>query len=146
MRIGVLHGPNLDLLGSREPDVYGRVSLAEIDTRLAELGADLGVEVVTIQSNHEGELVDWVRDRTPDVAGWVVNAGGLTHTSVSLRDALSASGRPFVEVHLSNIFAREPYRRRSLLADAALGVVAGLGAQSYLLGLTGLIEHLSASR
>lgn len=142
MRIGVLHGPNLDVLGSREPDVYGAVTLAEIDARLDERAAELGAELDRIQSNHEGDLVDWIRDRSGNVDGWLVNAAALTHTSVALRDALVAGGRPYVEVHLSNIFAREPFRRRSLLADRAVGIVAGFRASSYVLGLTALVEHL----
>lgn len=145
MRVGVVHGPNLDLLGRRQPEHYGEATLAEIDARLDRRAAELGVELERIQSNHEGRLVDWVRDRSPHVDGWVVNAAGLTHTSVALRDALIAAGRPYVEVHLSNIFAREPFRRRSLLADRAVGVVAGFRGSSYELGLTALVERLRST-
>ena len=141
-RIGVIHGPNLNLLGSREVDVYGTVTLAEIDRRLAERGSSRGVELTTIQSNHEGALVDFVQAESESAAGWLVNAGGYTHSGVALRDALAASQRPLVEVHLSNILAREPFRRESLLAPIALGVVAGFGARSYLLGLDALVDHL----
>lgn len=144
-RIGVVHGPNLNLLGDREPDVYGSTTLAEIDASLREAGAARGATIVTRQSNHEGDLVDWIQERTAEVDGWLVNAAGLTHTSIALRDALVASGRPFVEVHLSNVHAREPFRHDSTLADAALGVVSGFGAASYLLGLEGLLDHLAAT-
>lgn len=142
MRVGVLHGPNLNLLGRREPDVYGRTTLAEIDGRLAALGAELGIDVETFQSNGEGELIDWIHAMAGRVAGFVVNAGAYTHTSVALRDALAGVGLPFVEVHLSNIYARESFRRRSLLAPGAVAVVAGFGAESYLLGLRGLVARL----
>lgn len=142
--VGVLHGPNLNLLGGREPEHYGDVTLDEVDERVARRARESGADVVTFQSNSEGELVDWVQDRSADVSGWLVNAGGLTHTSVALRDALVASGRPFVEVHLSHVFAREPFRRESVLADAAVGLVSGFGARSYLLGLEGLLSHVSA--
>jgi 3-dehydroquinate dehydratase-2 len=142
MRIGVIHGPNLNLLGRREPHLYGSETLEEINARLSTRGSTLGVALETFQSNHEGELVDHVQARAAETDGWLVNAGGLTHTSVTLRDALVASGGPFVEIHLTNIFAREPFRRQSLLSDAALGVVTGFGARSYLFGLDGLVEAL----
>lgn len=143
LSVGVVHGPNLNLLGRREPERYGELTLEEIDDRLDRRARELGAEVECFQSNAEGELVGWIQDRTGAVDGWLVNAGGLTHTSVSLRDALVASDRPFVEVHLSHVFAREPFRRRSLLADAAVGLVTGFRARSYLLGLEGLVSHLS---
>lgn len=141
--VGVVHGPNLNLLGRREPDLYGDLTLEEIEERLRARARELDAEVVTFQSNGEGELVDWIQARADEVDGWLVNAGGLTHTSVALRDALVASGRPFVEVHLSNVFAREDFRGRSLLADAAVGLVTGFRARSYLLGLEGLLTRLS---
>lgn len=144
LRVGVLHGPNLDRLGTREPERYGTTTLAEIDALLERRAEERGAVTTAFQSNSEGELIDWVHDVEGEVDGWLVNAAGLTHSSVSLRDALVATGRPFVEVHLSNIFAREPFRRRSLFADAALGVVTGFRAESYLLGLDGLLAHLSA--
>lgn len=144
-RIGVVHGPNLNLLGDREPEVYGAESLERIDAKLREAATARDAVIVSRQSNHEGELVDWIQERSDDVDGWVVNAGGLTHTSVALRDALLASGRPFVEVHLSNVHAREPFRSRSTLADVALGVVCGFGASSYRFGLEGLLDHLAAA-
>jgi 3-dehydroquinate dehydratase-2 len=142
LTIGVLHGPNLNLLGRREPEVYGRTTLGEIDARLIEVAAELGVAVEAFQSNAEGELIDWIHAQADRVAGFVVNAGAYTHTSVALRDALVGVGRPFVEVHLSNVYAREPFRRRSLLAPVAVGVVTGFGAESYVLGLIGLVRRL----
>lgn len=141
-RIGILHGPNLNTLGRREPGIYGELTLSEIDRRVADEAAELGSDVVAFQSNLEGELVDWIQAESERVDGWVVNAGGFTHTSVVLRDALLASGRPFVEVHLSNVFARESFRHQSVLADVAVGVVAGLGVNSYLLGLRGLLATM----
>ncbi len=142
MTIGVLHGPNLNLLGRREPEVYGRTTLREIDERLAALAADLGVGIECHQANGEGELVDRVQDLGDRVAGFLVNAGAYTHTSIALLDALVGVGRPFVEVHLSNVHAREPFRHRSVLAQRAVGVVGGFGAESYLVGLRGLVAVL----
>lgn len=144
-RIGILHGPNLNTLGRREPEIYGHRTLAELDAHIVVAAAELGVEAVTIQSNLEGELVDWIQVETDRVAGWVVNAAGFSHTSVALRDALIASDRPFVEVHLSNVFARESFRHTSLLADAAIGVICGFGAESYVLGLRGLVNRLEGT-
>jgi len=146
MRIGVLHGPNLNLLGARDPARYGRWTLAEIDRALYDLGRELGAEVEPFQSNHEGALVDHVQARSAGLDGWVVNAAALTHTSVALRDAFEACGRPFVEVHLSNVHGREEFRRTSLLSDLAVGVVVGFRERSYLFGLEGLIRHLQGSR
>jgi len=145
LRIGVVHGPNLNLLGRREPEVYGRASLAEVNDAVLELCRHLGVEVETFQSNSEGGLVDYVQEAAERVAGFVVNAGAYTHTSIALRDALVGVGRPFVEVHLSNIYARERFRHRSLLADKAVGTVSGFGVESYLLGIRGLVSHLRGS-
>jgi 3-dehydroquinate dehydratase-2 len=142
VKIAVVHGPNLNLLGTREPEVYGRHSLTEIDESLRKAGGQLGVELETFQSNVEGELIDFVQSAAARAAGFVVNAGGYTHTSVALRDALVGVGRPFVEVHLSNIHARESFRRRSLLAPKAVGAIMGFGVESYILGLNGLVSHL----
>jgi 3-dehydroquinate dehydratase-2 len=142
LRIAVVHGPNLNLLGQREPDVYGRDTLAEVDARVTALGRELGAEVGAFQSNSEGALVDHVQRVAPDVDGFLVNAGAYTHTSVALRDALAGVARPFVEVHLSNVHAREPFRHHSFLADRAVAVVAGFGADSYLLALRGLCAYL----
>lgn len=143
VRIGVLHGPNLNLLGRREPGHYGRRTLAEIDAMLEERARVRGAELESFQSNDEGALVDWIQATAGRVDGWLVNAAGLTHSSVPLRDALAASARPFVEVHLSNVYAREPFRHRSLLSDLAIGVIAGFRASSYLYGLDGLLDRLA---
>jgi 3-dehydroquinate dehydratase II len=142
LRIGVLHGPNLNLLGQREPEIYGRTTLAEIDALLEREGQTAGVTVVCFQSNREGALIEEVQRLGPEVDGFLVNAGGYTHTSVALLDALVGVGRPYVEVHLSNLMARESFRHHSLLAGRAVGAIMGFGADSYLLGLRGLIGHL----
>ena len=144
-RVAVVHGPNLNLLGTREPEVYGRATLDDVDAALRALAAELGATVEAFQSNHEGALVDFVQQAGPRVDGFVVNAGAYTHTSVALRDALAGVARPYVEVHLSNLFAREPFRHHSYLADRAVGVVSGFGANSYRLGLRALVEHLRKS-
>lgn len=143
-RIGIVHGPNLNLLGRREPELYGSATLDELDARVASAAEEAGLEVVSFQSNLEGALVDWIQAETDRVDGWVVNAAGFTHTSVALRDALVASERPYVEVHMSNVFARESFRHASVLADRAVGVVCGFGAESYVLGLRGLLGRLDA--
>ncbi len=142
MQILVLHGPNLNLLGEREPEVYGRTTLAEIDTRLREIAAENGVSLESFQSNHEGALVDRIQAARGADQGIVINPGGFTHTSVALRDALVASGLPIVEVHLSNIRAREPFRRTSLVSDIALGQITGLGPIGYELALLALLDRL----
>ena len=142
VRIGVLHGPNLNMLGQREPEIYGSLTLADVDARLGEEAADLGVEVECFQSNVEGVLVDRIQESAKQVNGFLVNAGAYTHTSVALRDALTGVGRPFVEVHLSNVQAREPFRHESLLAPKAVGAIMGFGVESYVLGLRGLVAHL----
>lgn len=143
LSVGVLNGPNLDLLGQREPDLYGRVDLDAILEDLESLGLELGARIVAIQSNHEGELADWVRDVGSRQDGLLVNAAGYTHTSIVLRDALLAAAVPLVEVHLTNLWARETFRHRSLLSDIAIGVVSGFGAQSYRLGLRAIVSHLA---
>jgi len=139
MRILVLHGPNLNLLGTREPEVYGRATLAEIDAGLAKLAAAAGARLETFQSNHEGVLIDRIHAARGQVDGLIINPGGLTHTSVALRDALVAVGLPVIEVHLSNIHAREPFRRRSFIAGIARGQITGLGAIGYELALRALL-------
>ncbi len=144
MHIAVLNGPNLNLLGEREPEVYGRASLAEIETLVRERARALGVECSWTQTNHEGALVEAIQGLKGQADGAVINAAAFTHTSLAVRDALLAVRVPFVEVHLSNIFAREPERRRSLLADVAVGVVTGFGPDSYRLGLEGLVGHLKS--
>ena len=143
MKILVLHGPNLNLLGTREPGIYGRDSLTEIDARLVSWAKERGIGLRCVQSNHEGVLVDSVQAAiSQQVDGVLVNAAAYTHTSVALRDALLATTLPFVEVHLSNTHGRESFRQRSLLADRAVGVVCGFGGLSYRLGLEGLVAAL----
>ncbi|HEX2450323.1 MAG TPA: type II 3-dehydroquinate dehydratase [Gemmatimonadales bacterium] len=142
MRIAVLNGPNLNLLGTREPEIYGRTTLGEIEQMVRAEAARLGAEIEWSQSNHEGELVDAVQRLRGRVDGALINAAALTHSSLSLRDAVLAVQVPFVELHLSNIFAREPERRQSVLADLALGMVTGFGAQSYVLALHALVNRL----
>ncbi len=144
MIIGVLNGPNLNLLGTREPAIYGTATLADIVAHLREVGATLGVELRAEQANGEGQLIDILHAWRGDVAGVVVNAGAYTHTSLALRDAFTATALPFVEVHLSNIHAREPERRHSMLASASLGMVCGLGAEGYEYALRGLVRSLRA--
>lgn len=144
LRILVLHGPNLNLLGQREPGIYGRTDLATIEAELQALGFDLGALIDSRQTNHEGELIDWLHEARDDFDGVLLNAGAYTHTSVALRDAIVASDRPCVEVHLSNTHARERFRHRSRIAAVCLGVVQGFGPLSYELGLRGLIDYLRA--
>jgi 3-dehydroquinate dehydratase-2 len=144
MRIAVLNGPNLNLLGQREPEIYGRTTLAEIETMVRDAARGHGVEIDWLQTNHEGELVDAVQGLRGRADGALINAAALTHSSLALRDALLAVKVPFVELHLSNIFSREPERRHSVIADLAIGMVTGFGAQSYLLGLQALVGRLRA--
>lgn len=140
MKLAVLHGPNLNLLGTREPHIYGSKSLNNVNESLAQLASELGISISNVQSNHEGVLVDWIQSVEAD--GLIINAAAFTHTSVALRDALIARGIPFVEVHLSNIYAREPFRHHSYLHDIAVGVVSGFGISSYLLGLRAMYSYL----
>jgi 3-dehydroquinate dehydratase-2 len=143
VRIAVINGPNLNLLGVREPERYGTVTLAEIERRLRVRGRELGAELDPwVQSNLEGALVDAVQALRGVADGALINAAAYTHTSLAIRDAVLAAEVPFVEVHLSNVFAREEQRRQSLLADLAVGVIAGFGADSYLLGLEALVAEL----
>jgi 3-dehydroquinate dehydratase-2 len=136
MQLLVLHGPNLNLLGTREPGVYGSTTLPQIDADLAQMAADAGARLSSLQSNHEGVLIDRIHAARTDGTDFIViNPGGLTHTSVSLRDALAAVALPFIEVHLSNVHRREPFRHHSYLSDIATGVIVGLGAAGYRLAL-----------
>lgn len=144
MLIAVLNGPNLNLLGQREPEVYGTTTLAEIETMVRDAARSHGAEIEWFQTNHEGQLVDAVQGLRGRVDGALVNAAALTHSSLALRDAMLAVQVPFVELHLSNIFAREPERRHSVIADLAIGLVTGFGAQSYLLALQALVGRLRA--
>lgn len=143
MRIAVLNGPNLNLLGTREPALYGRETLADIEQRLRVVAKELGVEIEFAQHNGEGQLIDAVHAMRGRVQGALVNAGAYSHTSLALRDALVGVGLPFVEVHLTNIYAREPERRTSMLASAAVAIVCGFGASGYELALRGLVARLA---
>jgi 3-dehydroquinate dehydratase-2 len=142
MKVLVLHGPNLNLLGTREPEVYGSLTLAEIDQAIRALAAGLGIEVETFQSNSEGALIDMIHAAAPGLDGIVINPAAYTHTSVAIRDALAAVGVPTVEVHLSNIHRREKFRTRSYVAPVAVGQVCGFGVDSYLLGLRAIFNHI----
>lgn len=140
MKILILHGPNLNLLGTREPEVYGSMTLDDINERMIALGKELGAEMICKQSNHEGALIDALHDARTWASGVVFNPGGYTHTSIALRDAISAIVIPVVEVHLSNVYAREEFRRMSFISAVCKGRVTGFGWHSYALGLRGLID------
>jgi len=139
-KILVLHGPNLNLLGTRKPDIYGNMALEEINIKMIEAAGEWDLEVRTFQSNGEGELINALHDAKRWASGVIFNPGGYTHTSVALHDAISAIGLPVIEVHLSNIYAREPFRRISMIAPACVGTIAGFGWRSYLLGIQALIN------
>ena len=142
-RVLVVHGPNLNMLGQREPEIYGDQSLDEINAQLLKLGEKLGMEIETFQSNHEGEIVDRIQLAARSCDGILVNPAAYTHTSIAIRDALSLLDIPVIEIHLSNIYKREPFRHKSLIADIAAARISGFGAQGYLLaleGLAGLLE------
>lgn len=141
-RFLVLNGPNLDQLGQREPDIYGRTTLADLEAQIAALAADLGVQVRCLQSNHEGVLIDAIHAAQHDCHGIILNPAGYGHTSVALRDALSCSPLPAVEVHLSNVHRREAFRHHTYTAAAALGVISGLGAHGYQLALRALVAYV----
>lgn len=144
-KILVLHGPNLNLLGTREPEVYGHTTLADIDAELVAIAQASGHELAALQSNSEAELIDRVQAAANDGTAFIViNPGALTHTSIALRDALAAVAIPFIEVHLSNVHAREPFRRLSYLADLAVGVIAGFGADSYRFAMSAAVRRLAA--
>ena len=144
-RIQVIHGPNLNLLGQREPEVYGRLTLAEVDERLVAYATQAGLELQIIQSNHEGAIIDTVQQAMRWADGLVLNPGAYTHYSYAIRDAIAAAGLPAVEVHLSNIHAREPFRHTSVIAPVCIGQIIGFGWWSYRLGLEGLINWLEAN-
>jgi len=141
-KVLVIHGPNLNLLGSREPEIYGSDTLTDIDKAIKKSAKNLGLEIETIQSNHEGEIVEAIQKAKGKVQAVLINPAAFTHTSVAIRDAFLATEIPFVEVHLSNVAAREPFRRKSLLSDIARGTVAGFGIKSYIMGLEGIAHIL----
>ena len=141
-KILVLHGPNLNLLGKRQPEIYGRLTLEQINRKIRSLAKELEVEVEIRQSNSEGELVSWIQESPKQFGALVINAAAYTHSSVALRDALTAMGIPAVEVHISNIHKREEFRKRSLIAEAVVGQITGFGVNSYLLGLRAAAEYL----
>ncbi len=142
LKILIIHGPNLNLLGKREPKIYGKASLSRINHLIQIEAQKMGIQVEVVQSNHEGELVDLIGNARENYRGILINPAAYTHTSVALRDALSACGVPAVEVHLSNIYGREEFRRHSLTAPVCIGQVSGFGEESYLLGLEGLVKAL----
>lgn len=145
MRVLVLHGPNLNTLGTREPEIYGRLTLRDIDKMLQDKAARLGVEVLSFQSNSEGSLIDFIQAHAVNSDGILMNPGALTHYGLSLRDALASAGLPVLEVHLSNVYAREPFRHTSVIAPIAVGQISGLGWRGYILGLealVGIIEEM----
>jgi 3-dehydroquinate dehydratase-2 len=143
MRILVLNGPNLNLLGQREPQIYGKITLADIEARVRELAAKMGAELDFRQSNWEGQLVDWIHEAKGFYQAIILNAGAYTHTSIALRDAVSAVAIPTIEVHISNVHAREEFRHRSMIAPVCLGVISGLGIMSYMLALEAAIVNVS---
>jgi 3-dehydroquinate dehydratase-2 len=145
VRIAVINGPNLNLLGTREPAIYGRTTLPEIETRLREVASELNVSISFAQFNGEGEIIDAIQALKGAADGALINAGAYSHTSLAIHDALTSVQVPFAEVHLTNIFAREPERRHSMLADAAIALIAGFGAMGYELALRGLVSRLSTN-
>ena len=142
MKILIIHGPNLNLLGKREPEIYGKTTLSEINSQIEKEAEMLRVQVECFQSNSEGEIISKIQDAVGKFDGIVINPAGYTHTSVAIRDAISSTGVPLVEVHISNIYKREEFRHRSFVSGVAIGVVSGFGVDSYLIGLRGLVNYL----
>ena len=142
----ILNGPNLNLLGTREPEVYGKTTLAEIEQSCRDFGANHGLEIQFLQSNHEGHLIDWIQDAGKKSQGILINPGAYTHTSIAIRDALSAVKVPVLEIHLSNIHRREQFRHRSYVSQVATGVICGLGPAGYVLGLQALVGLVGAEQ
>ena len=146
MNILLINGPNLNLLGTREPEIYGNKTLSDIEKDLTRIANDKIINLESFQSNHEGEIVDKIQESINHVQGILINAGAFTHTSISIRDALIGSKIPFVELHISNIFSREEYRKESFLTDKAIGIISGFGISSYSLALYGIIEYLKTQK
>ena len=146
MNILLINGPNLNLLGIREPEIYGEKTLNDIEKDLIKVAKEKNINLECFQSNHEGEIVDKIQSSVSSIHGILINAGALTHTSISIRDALIGSKIPFVELHISNIFSREEFRKESFLTDKAIGIISGFGITSYFLALEGIIEFLSSNK
>ncbi len=146
MNILLINGPNLNLLGTREPEIYGNKTLNDIEKDLTKVAEKKDINLEFFQSNHEGEIVDKIQDSVKSINGILINAGAFTHTSISIRDALIGSKIPFVELHISNIFSREEFRKESFLTDKAIGIISGFGITSYFLGLEGIVEFLSSKK
>ena len=146
MNILLINGPNLNLLGTREPEIYGNKTLNDVENDLSRIAEDKIINLECFQSNHEGEIVDKIQKSIINVQGILINAGAFTHTSISIRDALIGSKIPFVELHISNIFSREEFRKESFLTDKAIGIISGFGISSYSLGLYGIIEYLKTKK
>ena len=143
MNILLINGPNLNLLGTREPEIYGNKTLNDIEKQLIKVAQEKEVNLESFQSNHEGEIVDKIQNSVNNIEGILINAGAFTHTSISIRDALIGAKIPFVELHISNIFSREEFRKESFLTDKAIGIISGFGISSYSLALEGIIQFLS---
>ena len=143
MNILLINGPNLNLLGTREPEIYGNQTLSDIENDLTKFAEQKSINLECFQSNHEGEIVDKIQDSVNGINGILINAGAFTHTSISIRDALIGSQIPFVELHISNIFSREKFRKESFLTDKAIGIISGFGIKSYFLALEGIVDFLS---
>ena len=142
MKILIIHGPNLNMLGKREPDIYGAKTLEDINSSLSDCATKIGADISFFQSNSEGEIVSAIQDAMSEFDGIVINPGAYTHTSVAIRDAILSCGLPVVEAHISNVYKREDFRQKSYVSGVALGVISGFGVNSYFLGLSGLVEHL----
>lgn len=142
----LLNGPNLNLLGTREPEIYGAATLADVEAEVVQAGKELGVSIICKQSNSEGALVDALHEARENCAGVILNAGAYTHTSIALHDAIAGIMLPVVEIHLSNVYAREEFRHKSRIARACIGVIAGFGATGYTLGIRALLDHLQGDR
>ncbi|OGL42301.1 MAG: type II 3-dehydroquinate dehydratase [Candidatus Schekmanbacteria bacterium RIFCSPHIGHO2_02_FULL_38_11] len=140
----VIHGPNLNLLGTREPEVYGKETLKDINSSLSKIAKEAGMNIKFFQSNHEGEIVDAIQEGLKKIDFIILNPGGLTHTSVCIRDALLSTKIPFIEAHLSNIFKREEFRKKSLISDIAVGTITGFGSKSYILAFSAAIDYLKS--